>query len=358
MKKTLSILLAIMMMFSIFTMNAIPSFAAELDLKVSKISGSLDAPGTSEVYLITDANGNKIENFSAKYTIEKNLKLPLSFSGPKSTEDGTIFEVKILDTCSTEPIKLEGVVKVVSLENKNQSLVAFSADGTKTVKNSVTKVNGDISITTSSGSRLYDFSSSTGNLNVYFGEDAAIQLHGTETGSKCLAYNIDPNQNLKTKYSLTSKDSAFINFIGNPKFENNITIKFAVPVNSSEPKIYQLKEGSNNELEEVTNAKITSSGADEFISFETDRLAATYVITSKALDGVEAAAPVEKQPIQETPPADVTNPEGTTTPPAETPTVDDTEKSPQTGSSVPMYVAYMLAFTGALAVLLVTKKRH
>ena len=71
-------------------------------------------------------------------------------------------------------------------------------------------MSGDVSITTSSGSRLYDFSGTTGNINVYFGEDAAIEMHGGETGSKCLAYNIDPNQNLKTKYSLTGLSSKTI----------------------------------------------------------------------------------------------------------------------------------------------------
>ena len=357
MKKTLSAFLAILMIFSIFAINAIPSFAAETGLKVTKISGSLDAPGNSEVYLITDADGKKIENFSAKYTIEKDLKLPLSFSGPKSTEEGTTFEIKVLDTCSTEAIKLEGTVKIVSLENKNQSTVAFKADGTKTIKNTVTKVNGDISITTSSGSRLYDFSTSSGNINVYFGEDASIQLHGIETGSKCLAYNIDPNQNLKTKYSLTSKNSAFINFIGEPKFDKNITVKFAVPVSTSDVKVYQLKEGSTNELEEITEAKLTTSGSDEFIYFETDRLATTYVITSSPLDGVTAAKPVEKQPITTEPETPETPETSETTKPA-TPPVDDTEKSPQTGSNVPLYIASIFALTGALVVVLATKKRY
>jgi len=354
MKKTLSAFLAILMIFSMFATAAIPSFAAETGLKVTKISGSLTAPGTSEVYLITDADGNKIENFSAKYTFEKDLKLPLSFSGPKSTDEGTTFEIKVLDTCSTEAIKLEGQVKIVSLEDKSKSTVAFKADGTKTIKNTVTKVNGDISITTSSGSRLYDFSTSSGSINVYFGEDAAIQLHGLETGSKCLAYNIDPNQNLKTKYSLTSKDSAFINFIGEPKFEKNITVKFAVPVSSSNVKVYQLKEGSTNELEEITDAKVTTSGTDEFVYFETDRLATTYVITAAPLDGVAAAKPVEKQPIIDTETEE--QPAGTTNP--ATPPVDDTEKSPQTGSNVPVYIACIFALTGALAVMVVTKKRY
>lgn len=351
MKRTLSMFLSILLVLSIFSGMAIPTFAAEADVKVNKISGALTAPGESEVYLITDKDGNKIENFSAKYTIEADLKLPLSLSGPKSTADGTTFEIKVLDTCSTEAIKLEGTVKVVSIEDKTKSTVVFKADGKQTVKNSVTKVSGDVSITTSSGSRLYDFSGTTGNINVYFGEDAAIEMHGGETGSKCLAYNIDPNQNLKTKYSLTGSNSAFINFVGAPKFDHTVTVKLAVPVNSTNPKVYQLKDGSTNELEEIA-VKVGASGNDELIYFETNKLAATYVITDEAIEGIEMAAPiVPNKPVDST--------EKEETPVTENkPVVDDTEKSPQTGSSIPMYVACICALTGALAVMFVTKKKY
>lgn len=362
MKKTMSVLLSFVLLLSIFSIFSVPSFAAESTVKVSKVAGELTAPGTSETYLITDTSGAPIEDFAKKYSIEKNLKLPLSFSGPRETDKGTIFEIKVLDTCSTTPIKLEGTVTIKNLTNANDTLVAFKEDGTRTIKNSVTKVTGDISITTSSGSRLYDFSGSMGNINVYFGEDASIRLGGLESGNKCLAYNIDPNQNIKSKYSLKSSDAAFINFIGEPEFSHNITVKFAVPVSSSNPKVYQLKEGSNNELQEIAAAKVTSSGADEYIYFETDKLASTYVITAEPILGVEALEPpVTEPPFTEPPETEHPKDEETTTPPApETtePEVNDDEKSPQTGSNRNMYVVTVCVLAGAVAVLFVARKKN
>ena len=270
MKKAISGLLAIMMLFTLFSNFSITSFAASSTVKVTKISGSLTAPGTSEVYLITDTEGKPIENFEDKYTIDKNLKLPLSFVGTKTTADGTTFEVKVLNTCSPTDIKLEGTITIKNVNDKNDSLVAFKETGEKVVKNTSTKVTGDISIKTASESKLYDFSGSSGNINIYFGEDASIKLNGLETGNKCLAYNIDPNQNIKSKYSLKNSEAAFINFIGAPKFDNNVTVKFAVPVSSSDPRVYQLKNGSSSELVEVSTAKVSSSGSDEYIYFNTN----------------------------------------------------------------------------------------
>ena len=319
---------------------SISGFADSASIRVIKIKGNINASGTYEEYLITDINGNKIENFSAKYSVSWTGKLPLNFSGITSTNDGDKFTISVLDSCEAGDIKLSGKLVITNLEDANDSVIAFDATDL-VIKNNPLKVTGDISINTNSGSRLYDFSTSPGNINIYFGEDASLAVQGNEKGNKCLAYNINPHKALKAKYSLNNANSAFVNFVGAPVFDNRITLQFAIPVNGSSPMVYQLKEGTTDVLEAIPDAKIRTSGSSEFIYFETDRLAATYVITAEPIKGVTSAPKLEteEKPKTEPPVSDADDPgcpeeEVTEQPKAEEPAVDDTVKSPQTGSDM------------------------
>ena len=343
MKKSFSFLMMGILVLSMILGMFTPAFAMEgyyegedvfkdeqMDIWVTKLNGSLSATGNSETYLIRNFNGGKIENFTSKYTFSHNTKLPLSVSGPTSIDIGDTFQVKVLDTCQEGSIYLTGTVTISKIGTKLSADV-INIHGQE-ITNSVVNVTGEISITSGSGSRLYNFTSSTGTTNIYFGEDATVKVAGAETGNKCLAYNIDPNQNIKSKYSLTSKNSAFINFVGGPEFDNTVTVQLAVP---------------------ISDAKVSSTNAGEVITFTTTNLSETYVITDQELN-VEAAAPEKtpETPVDKEPTKPAEKPENTKPP------VDDTEDSPQTGGTAFVSTVFAVMAASALAFVLVLKKKH
>lgn len=344
-KKTISAILIALMIVSGLSMFPIKTYAAEADVSVTQISGMLNAPGTSAMYLITDKNGEKIENFTSKYSIRHDVKFPLSVSEPQSVNVGEIIEIKIMDTCSTSEIQLTGTVSVFDLSDTSKRTIILDASTVGPIKNEVVRISGDISITSDSGSRVYDFSTSGSNLNIYFGEDAAINTTGVETGQKCLAYNIDPNQNVKSKYSLNNSNSAFVNFVGEPKFDNPLTITLSVPVDSDNIKLYQLKEGSTSELEEVKDIVSVTDDSSEYIAFTTDRLASTYVITGETLAGVTSSEPTQQEPptVVEPPSTEGENPGFPVIEP-------DKDPSPQTGDEMTTYMAIVFSMTAVVAV--------
>lgn len=364
MKKSFSFLMMGILVLSMILGMFTPAFAMEgyyegedvfkdeqMDIWVTKLNGSLSATGNSETYLIRNFSGGKIENFTSKYTFSHNTKLPLSVSGPTSIDIGDTFQVKVLDTCQEGSIYLTGTVTISKIGTKLSADV-INIHGQE-ITNSVVNVTGEISITSGSGSRLYNFTSSTGTTNIYFGEDATVKVAGAETGNKCLAYNIDPNQNIKSKYSLTSKNSAFINFVGGPEFDNTVTVQLAVPISSAQPHLYKLKDGSTSELVKITDAKVSSTNAGEVITFTTTNLSETYVITDQELN-VEAAAPEKtpETPVDKEPTKPAEKPENTKPP------VDDTEDSPQTGGTAFISTVFAVMAASALAFVLVLKKKH
>jgi hypothetical protein len=176
------------------------------------------------------------------------------------------------------------------------STKTFAADG----DSDAVSVTGDIAISVESGKKLYDFSTSGGKINIYFGEDATVSTSGIETGKRYLGYNIDPNKTVQSKYSLTNKDSAFVNFDGDLKFDNPVTVTLSVPVNAENVRVYQLKDGSTNELEEIVDTKKGNADSNEYVSFTTDKLSKTYVITGKVLN-VKKVGEVEPEPVPEPP---------------------------------------------------------
>ena len=116
---------------------------------------------------------------------------------------------------------------------------------------------------------------------------------------------------------------------------------------------YKLKDGSTSELVKITDAKVSSTNAGEVITFTTTNLSETYVITDQELN-VEAAAPEKtpETPADKEPTKPAEKPEDTKPP------VDDTEDSPQTGSTAFISTVFAVMAASALAFVLVLKKKH
>jgi hypothetical protein len=341
MKKIATFLLFVMLL-SMFSLNAFagaPESQNGAGLSIAKVSGDLSAPGSSTLYMIFTSDGKVVESLD-DYEIIRDIRVPLQMSDITITKtEGATFRVSLLDTCSIGDIPYSGKI---TFRNKitNES-TSLTFDGV--ARNVVNPITGNINVSLGSGSKVYDFSNTTGTTTIVFGENAELRLSGVESGAKCLAYNLDPNQSIRTKYNLNNSNSAFINFVGKPEFQNKITITFMIPIDAPNPVLYQLNSGTTNELEEVHGYKVVSNGPESVIRFESTSLKETYVIVTNKLDGVAQAEPVElpetTEPVQDN-----------------VVTTDSSEPSPQTGSNFVTYATLLIVSVGLLG--LVFKRKN
>jgi len=328
------------MLFSVFSFTAYAGTPASTEgtgLIIVKVSGELTAPGNVATYMITKTDNKPITDFS-NYELIPETKIPLEISTVKTNATGSTFTVSLLDTCAISDVPYSGKVTIKNKDNTETVSLSFNG----TAKNIINPVSGNISITANKGSKVYDFANTSGTTTIVFGESAEAKLSGTESGTKCLSYNLDPNSSIKTKYKLTDK-SAFINFIGAPQFANKVTLTFMIPIETSMPVLYQLKEGTTDELEEVLGYKISKSSTGNIITFDTMSLQKTYVIVPGKLEGVKQAAVTDLNVGANTD----TNTKTTT---------DKSQPSPKTGSTMFTY-SILSALSLAFLVLAINKKR-
>lgn len=293
--KVLISFLILVLVLPFFSFAEVPEIVEGSDVIILKESGDILNPGDSVFYTIYDKDMNNIINFRDKYSFVTELNLPLVVSELNFDSGTPKFSVKLVDNCRPGELNYSGKIIIENLQTKEK--VNLSINGT--VENNIKSIDGDIKISENIGGNIYDFSSSNISNRIIFGEDADVQISDNESGIKCLTYNIKPSKEIMNKYNLNTSNSAFINFLGVPEFENEISSDFMIPISGENIKLYEIKNNTTNELVEVNDYSIKSSNNGNNITFNSRKLNKTYVITSEPLETIGSNNGTVENPNEE-----------------------------------------------------------
>lgn len=372
-KRIVSMVLSLFMMLGMFSLPVFAEDKTGAGLKVTS-NGTLQYPGDKIIYSITKEDGSEftdLKSFTDHYSVSKNLKVPLYSTEVVFSNNKLYFTVGLYTgTKASASQPYSGTVTFKNLDND----ASLNLDIKGTLTSNIIPAQTNINIKAGKNSDVYEFNKSLSSYNITFGKDALLTLNSAQSGTKVLAYNIDPVEEVVNKYGIKVGDNyGFINFPGNPKFESAASVKLFIPVSGSTPILYRVKsDSSDGELEELTDVKVGKSGDQSVFEFTTDQLASTYVIASTKITTVKSTASASTNngvkidenndtPVSNAPDdtaSDVTSSEPTTTVSANDNNLTKDESSPKTGSNETRNIVGLTLFAAACALCIVSAVKN